>query len=274
MDAAIDALLNPFSYSFMLRALIVSVLVGVMCPILGTYVVTRGLGFLGDALAHAVLPGMVIAFMLGISPFLGAVPVGIVVAVLIGYLSRRMSLSEDTTIGILFAGLFALGLVLMSVAKGLPVDIEDLLLGQVLAVSSSDVFATLGLAATVMVVLYGFHKELVFNSFDPTGARVIGLPTTALDYLLLVILALVIIIALQAVGIVLVIAMLITPSATAFLLVRRFTTAMGLGALIGSGSAVVGLYLSFYMNLPSGPAMTLVATAVFIIVALARRKVA
>jgi manganese/iron transport system permease protein len=274
MDAAIDALLNPFSYSFMLRALIVSVLVGVMCPILGTYVVTRGLGFMGDALAHAVLPGMVIAFMLGISPFLGAVPVGIVVAVLIGYLSRRMSLSEDTTIGILFAGLFALGLVLMSVAKGLPVDIEDLLLGQVLAVSSSDVFATLGLAATVMVVLYGFHKELVFNSFDPTGARVIGLPTTALDYLLLVILALVIIIALQAVGIVLVIAMLITPSATAFLLVRRFTTAMGLGALIGAGSAVVGLYLSFYMNLPSGPAMTLVATAVFIIVALARRKVA
>ena len=132
MDAAIDALLNPFSYSFMLRALIVSVLVGVMCPILGTYVVTRGLGFMGDALAHAVLPGMVIAFMLGISPFLGAVPVGIVVAVLIGYLSRRMSLSEDTTIGILFAGLFALGLVLMSVAKGLPVDIEDLLLGQVL----------------------------------------------------------------------------------------------------------------------------------------------
>lgn len=274
MDAAIDALLNPFSYSFMLRALIVSVLVGVMCPILGTYVVTRGLGFMGDALAHAVLPGMVIAFMLGISPFLGAVPVGIAVAVLIGYLSRRMSLSEDTTIGILFAGLFALGLVLMSVAKGLPVDIEDLLLGQVLAVSSSDVFATLGLAATVMVVLYGFHKELVFNSFDPTGARVIGLPTTALDYLLLVILALVIIIALQAVGIVLVIAMLITPSATAFLLVRRFTTAMGLGALIGAGSAVVGLYLSFYMNLPSGPAMTLVATAVFIIVALARRKVA
>jgi len=274
MDAVLDALLNPFGYSFMLRALIVSVLVGVICPILGTYVVTRGLGFMGDALAHAVLPGMVIAFMLGISPFLGAVPVGIAVAVLIGYLSRRMSLSEDTTIGILFAGLFALGLVLMTVASGLPVDIEDLLLGQVLAVSSSDVAATLGLATTVMVVLYAFHKELVFNSFDPTGAKVIGLPTTALDYLLLVMLALVIIIALQAVGIVLVIAMLITPSATAFLLVRRFTTAMGLGAFIGAGSAVVGLYASFYMNLPSGPAMTLVATAVFIIVALARRKVA
>lgn len=273
MDAAIAAILNPFSYSFMLRALIVSVLVGVMCPILGAYVVTKGLGFMGDALAHAVLPGMAIAFMLGVSPFLGAIPAGIAVAILVGYLSRRSGLSEDTAIGILFAGLFALGLLLMTAARGLPVDIEDLLLGQVLGVSSGDVATTLGLAATVIVVLYAFHKELVFNSFDPTGARVIGLPTRALDYLLLVLLALVIIIALQAVGIVLVIAMLITPSATAFLLVRRFTSAMALGALIGAGSAVVGLYISFYMDLPSGPAMALVATAIFVVVAAARRKV-
>lgn len=244
-----------------------------MCPILGAYVVTRGLGFMGDALAHAVLPGMVIAFMLGVSPFIGAVPAGIAVAVLVGYLSRRSGLSQDTSIGILFAGMFALGLALMTAARGLPVDIEDLLLGQVLAVSSSDVAVTLGLAVTVIVVVYSFHKELVFTSFDPTGARVIGLPTRALDYLLLVLLALVIIIALQAVGIVLVIAMLITPSATAFLLVRRFTSAMALGAVIGGVSAVVGLYVSFYLNVPSGPAMTLVATAVFVVVAAARRKV-
>lgn len=273
MESALAALFAPFGYSFMLRALFVSVLVGVMCPILGAYVVTRGLGFMGDALAHAVLPGMVIAFMLGVSPFIGAVPAGIAVAVLVGYLSRRSGLSQDTSIGILFAGMFALGLALMTAARGLPVDIEDLLLGQVLAVSSTDVAVTLGLAVTVIVVVYSFHKELVFNSFDPTGARVIGLPTRALDYLLLVLLALVIIIALQAVGIVLVIAMLITPSATAFLLVRRFTSAMALGAVIGGVSAVVGLYVSFYLNVPSGPAMTLVATAVFVVVAAARRKV-
>ena len=273
MESALAAVFAPVGYSFMLRALIVSVLVGVMCPILGAYVVTRGLGFMGDALAHAVLPGMVIAFMLGVSPFIGAVPAGIAVAVLVGYLSRRSGLSQDTSIGILFAGMFALGLALMTAARGLPVDIEDLLLGQVLAVSSSDVAVTLGLAVTVIVVVYSFHKELVFTSFDPTGARVIGLPTRALDYLLLVLLALVIIIALQAVGIVLVIAMLITPSATAFLLVRRFTSAMALGAVIGGVSAVVGLYVSFYLNVPSGPAMTLVATAVFVVVAAARRKV-
>ena len=274
MESALDAILAPFRYSFMLRALVVSVLVGVMCPIIGAYVVTRGLGFMGDALAHAVLPGMVIAFMLGVSPFLGAVPTGIGVAVLVVYLSHRAGLSEDTSIGILFAGLFALGLVLMTAARGLSVDIEDILLGQGLGVSSSDVAITLALAATVIAVLYAFHKELVFNSFDPVGAKVIGLPTRALDYLLMVLLALVIIIALQAVGIVLVIAMLITPSATAFLLVRRFTSAMALGALIGAASAVIGLYVSFYMNLPSGPAMALVATAFFVITAAARRKVA
>ncbi len=153
-------------------------------------------------------------------------------------------------------------------------DLEDLLLGQVLGVSRADVFVTLGLAGVVLVVLYGLHKELVFTSFDPIGASVIGLPTRLLDYVLLVLLALVIIIALQAVGIVLVIAMLITPAATAYLLVRRFAWAMGLGAALGAASAIAGLYISFYLNLPSGPAMTLVATGMFIVVAALRRRIA
>jgi len=274
MSSILAPLIEPFAYSFMLRALIVSVLVGIMCPILGSYVITRGLGFMGDALAHAVLPGMVIAFIVGVSPFFGAVPAGIAVAILVGYLTRRAGLSEDTSIGILFAGLFALGLVLMSAFRGLPVDLEDILLGQVLGVSQSDVLVTLGLAGLVLLVLYAFHKELVFASFDPTGASVIGLPTRLLDYLLLILLALVIIIALQAVGIVLVIAMLITPAAAASLIVRRFTHIMVLGAVIGATSAIVGLYISFYLNLPSGPAMTLVATGIFIVVAITRRKVA
>jgi manganese/iron transport system permease protein len=274
MEGILAPLLEPFGYSFMVRALVVSVLVGIMCPILGSYVVTRGLGFMGDALAHSVLPGMVVAFIAGVSPFLGAVPAGIAVAVLVGYLSRRAGLSEDTSIGIIFAGLFALGLTLMALARGLPVNVEDILLGQVLGVSNTDVLVTLGLAALVLLVLYAFHKELVFASFDPTGARVIGLPTQLLDYLLLVLLALVIIIALQAVGIVLVIAMLITPAATAYLLVRRFISAMALGAALGAVSAIAGLYISFYLNLPSGPAMTLVATALFIATAALRRRVA
>ncbi|MCI0438551.1 MAG: metal ABC transporter permease [Chloroflexi bacterium] len=274
MESILGYLTDPFQYGFMVRALIVSALVGVMCPLVGGYVVTRGLGFMGDALSHAILPGMVIAFMVGVSPFLGIVPAGIAFALLIGYLARRTGVSEDTSIGILFAGLFALGLTLLAAARGLPVNLEDILLGQVLGVSRGDVWVTLGLAGGVMAVLYAFHKELVFNSFDPIGASVIGLPTRLLDYVLLALLALVIVIALQAVGIVLVIAMLITPAAAAQLLVRRFTTAMALGALLGAASAIAGLYISYYANLPSGPAMTLVATGIFALAAIFRRKVA
>ncbi len=265
MDTITEALAGPFQYGFMTRALIVSVLVGVMCPIIGAYVVTRGLGFMGDALSHAVLPGMVAAFMAGISPFLGAVPMAVAVALLVGYLVRRTGIGEDTTIGILFAGLFALGLVMLTVTQGLPVSLEDILLGQVLGVSQNDVWTTLGLAATVLVLMYALHKEFVFTTFDPSGASVIGLPTERLDYLLLALLAVVVVLALQAVGVILVISMLITPAAAALLLVRRFPLAMAVGALLGAASAVTGLYISYHFNLPSGPAMALVATGLFIL---------
>ncbi len=265
MDTITEALAGPFQYGFMTRALIVSVLVGVMCPIIGAYVVTRGLGFMGDALSHAVLPGMVAAFMAGISPFLGAVPMAVAVALLVGYLVRRTGIGEDTTIGILFAGLFALGLVMLTVTQGLPVSLEDILLGQVLGVSQNDVWTTLGLAATVLVLMYALHKEFVFTTFDPSGASVIGLPTERLDYLLLALLAVVVVLALQAVGVILVISMLITPAAAALLLVRRFPLAMAVGALLGAASAITGLYISYHFNLPSGPAMALVATGLFIL---------
>ncbi len=265
MDTITEALAGPFQYGFMTRALIVSVLVGVMCPIIGAYVVTRGLGFMGDALSHAVLPGMVAAFIAGISPFLGAVPMAVAVALLVGYLVRRTGIGEDTTIGILFAGLFALGLVMITVTRGLPVSLEDILLGQVLGVSQNDVWTTLGLAATVLVLMYALHKEFVFTTFDPSGASVIGLPTERLDYLLLALLAVVVVLALQAVGVILVISMLITPAAAALLLVRRFPLAMAVGALLGAASAITGLYISYHFNLPSGPAMALVATGLFIL---------
>ena len=253
MDTITEVLVVPFQYGFMVRALIVSVLVGVMCPILGVYVVTRGMGFMGDALAHSVLPGMVAAFIFGVSPFLGAVPSAVIVALVIGFLVRRTGISEDTSIGILFAGMFALGLVMLTMARGLPVNLEDILLGQALGASLSDVYVTLGLAVAVLAVMGALYKELIFASFDPTGASVIGLPTGRLDYMLLALLAVVIVIALQAVGVVLVISMLITPAATALLLVRNFPRAMALGALFGAASAIAGLYFSFHYNLPSGP---------------------
>ena len=272
MDTVIGLIIDPFGYGFMLRALYVSVLVGIICPILGAFVVTRGLAFMGDAMSHAVLPGLVVAFMLGVSPFLAAVPAGMGVAFLIGIIARRTGVSQDTSIGILFAGLFALGLALLATARGVSVDLEDLLLGQVLAVSGTDVYVTAGLVAVVLVVLYALNKELIFTSFDPVGASVAGLHTARLDYLLLVLLALVIVIALQAVGIVLVMAMLVTPAATASLLARSFIRLMVIGAVLGALAAVAGLYISFYADLPSGPSMTLVATAEFVVVAALRKR--
>ena len=270
----IDHIFGPFQYGFMVRALIVSVLVGVMCPILGAYVITRGRAFMGDALAHSVLPGMVVAFLLGISPFFAAVPAGIVIAVLMGSVSRRTGISEDTSIGIVFSGIFALGLVMLSTAENVTVDIEDLLLGQVLGVSQTDVYVSVGLTALVLAGLYAFHRQLVYTTFDPVGAAVVGIRTSLVEYVLLALLALVVVIGIQAAGIVLVMAMLITPAAAGYLLARRFVGVMLIGALIGAVSAVTGLYLSFHADLPSGPAMALVATVFFGLAAVFRRRAA
>ena len=266
----IDLIFGPFQYSFMVRALIVSLLVGIMCPALGAYVITRGRAFMGDALAHSVLPAMVLAFLLGFSPFFAAVPAAVVLAVIMGGVARRTGISEDTSIGIIFAGMFALGLVMMSRAAGITVNIEDLLLGQVLGVSRVDVIVSLGLAAFVVAGLYLYHWQLIFTTFDPVGARVIGINTGLVEYILLGLLALVIVIGIQAAGIVLVMAMLITPAATAYLMGRRFVGVMLSGSTIGAISAVAGLYLSYYADLPSGPAMALVATGFFATVATVR----
>ena len=263
----IDYTLGPFQYGFMVRALIVSVLVGVMCPILGAYVITRGRAFMGDALAHSVLPGMVVAFLLGISPFFAAVPAGIVIALLMGTVSRRTGISEDTSIGIVFAGMFALGLVMLSRATSVNVNIEDLLLGQVLGVTQTDVYVSVALTALVLIGLYAFHRQLVYTTFDEVGASVVGIKTNLIEYVLLALLALVIVIGIQAAGIVLVMAMLVTPAATGYLLARRFVGVMIIGALVGAASAIVGLYLSFHADLPSGPSMALLATLMFTIAA-------
>ena len=268
----IDIIVEPFQYGFMVRALIVSVLVGVMCPVLGAYVITRGRAFMGDALAHSVLPAMVVAFLLGISPFFAAVPAGIVIAVLMGGVARRTGISEDTSIGIIFAGMFALGLVMLSTSNNITVNIEDLLLGQVLGVTQTDVYVSLSLAGLVIAGLYAFHRQLVYTTFDPVGATVIGIRTGLIEYILLGLLALVIVIGIQAAGIVLVMAMLITPAAAAYLIAKRFTGVMVIGALIGAISAVAGLYLSYHADLPSGPSMALVATGIFAVAALMKRR--
>ena len=280
----IDYIIGPFQYGFMVRALIASMLVGIMCPVIGAYVITRGRAFMGDALAHSVLPGMALGFLLWTTfpafavvtsktlAFFAAVPSGIAIALLMGYLTRRTGISDDTSIGIVFAGMFALGLVMLSTDAVVNVSIEDLLLGQVLGVTQTEVFVSLGLTALVVVGIYTFHRQLVYTTFDPVGATVIGIKTGLVEYVLLTLLALVIVIGIQAAGIVLVMAMLITPAATAYLLARRFVGVMLIGALIGVISAVAGLYLSFHADLPSGPAMALVATAIFGAAAVVKKR--
>ncbi len=257
----------------MLRALTGAVLVGVMCPLLGAYVVTRNLAFIGDALAHAVLPGMALGFMVGINPALAAVPTGVTVAMLVRIVSRRAGLSADTSIGILFASMFALGLMMLSMSTTINVDVEDLLMGQILGITPGAIYISLAITGLVILGLFVFHHLLLFTSFDPVGSQVIGMRTSVVDYVLLALLALVIVIGIQAAGVILVMAMLVIPAATAYLLVRRFVTIMLTAAALGTVASVTGLYLSFHFNLPAGPAMTLVATGVFVLVAIFRRKV-
>ena len=264
---------DPLRFSFVQRALIVSILVGVMCPVIGAYVVARGRAFMGDALAHSILPGMGVGLLATGSALIVAVPTGVAIAMLMGYISRRTGSSEDTSIGIVFAGMFALGLVMLSSplyinafldlrGRQAP-NIEDLLIGEILGVNTGELYLSLGLAALVIAGLYIFHRQLVYTTFDPVGAQVAGIRTRLVEYVLLALLALVIVIGIQAAGIVLVMAMLITPAATGFLLARRFVDVMIIGALVGVISAVVGMYLSFHANMPTGPVMALVATAVF-----------
>ncbi|MXX52462.1 MAG: metal ABC transporter permease [Dehalococcoidia bacterium] len=271
----IDFVVEPLEYGFMVRALIGSVLVGVMCPLVGAYVVTRNLAFMGDALAHAVLPGMVLGFIVGFNPAIAAVPTGVSVAVLVRVISRRAGLSTDTSIGILFAAMFALGLVMLARATRatqIGVNLEDLLLGQILGISPTGIYVSLGITAIVILGLFALHHWLLFSSFDPVGSQVVGKRTSIIDYVFLVILALVIVIGIQAAGVILVMAMLVTPAATAYLLVRRFVTMMIVAAALGTLAAVAGLYISYHFNLTAGPAMTLVATGIFVLAILFRRR--
>jgi len=261
-----DFLLDPLQFSFIVRALIAAVVVGVVCSVLGTYIVLRGMAFFGDALAHTILPGVVIAFLLGWPLAVGALIVGILAALGIGFLTERGTLKEDTAIGVIFAGLFALGIALLSMSGNYTMDLAHFLFGNLLGVSVNDLWLIAGLGAVVLLTILAFYKEFLVISFDPVLAVTLRLPTKLLRYLLLVLIAVTIVTALQVVGIALMLAMFVTPAATASLLTRRLPAMMAVSALIGAFSGVVGLYASFYLNVASGAAVVLVATAIFALV--------
>ena len=268
MSDLLSWLAEPMQYAFMARGLLAAVIVGVICPVLGAYVVLRGMAFFGDALAHIILPGVVIAYLLGWPLGVGALITGVLAAIGIGALSQRKEIKEDTAMGVIFAGAFALGIALLSTQRSYAVDLSHILFGNLLGVSAGDLWLMAALAAVVFLLVVAFYKEFLVLSFDPVLAVTLRLPVTFLKNLLLVLIAVVIVTSLQAVGVALVLAMLVTPAASAYLLTRRLPTMMLLGAALGAAGSVVGLYLSFYANIASGPAIVLTETLLFLVVLL------
>jgi manganese/iron transport system permease protein len=262
----LEYLAEPLQLGFMQRGLFASVLVAAICGVLGSFVVLKGLAFIGDALAHASFGGVALAFVLGANIYLGAFVFALATAVGIGAITQRGRVSSDTAIGVLFSGTFALGILIISRVDQYTTDLFGYLFGDVLSITASDLWAIGLLGLAVLLLVAAFYRQLLFVAFDPTVAAASGLPTRALEYLLLVLLGITIVTAIQAVGIVLVVALLVTPSATAYLLTRRFHHMILSSVAIGSLSALLGIYLSYYLDLASGAAIILVATAFFFVV--------
>lgn len=260
----IETLLEPFKYDFMIRSLITALISGTMLPLLGSFAINRNMGFMADAMAHATMPIIAIGVFFGFSISALGAPAAIFVALFLGFIIKNTNIGEDTSIGIIFSSFFALGFILISVLN-VSINLEDLLFGQILAVSTFDVVVIFALFIIVLSIFIIFFKQLLFYSFDPIGAQIRGLNTSFLNYLFLIMLSLAIIGSLQTVGIILVLSMLIIPSASAKLVTKTFISSIKLSVFYGIVASLSGLYLSYFFNLPSGPSMSLVATGIFII---------
>jgi ABC-type Mn2+/Zn2+ transport system permease subunit len=271
----INWLLEPLQYEFMQRGMIAAVLVGVVCAVVGTYVVLRGMAFFGDALAHTILPGIAIGYLITGGArdtlFWWALGTAIVAAIGIGAISKQAEIKEDTAIGIIFAGMFALGIALISTVRSYAVDLSHFLFGDVLGVSAHSLWLIIIFGAIVLLTIAAFYKEFLTLSFDPILAATLRLPVNLLNNLLLVLIAVTVAVSLQTVGVALMVAMLVTPAATAYLLTQRLPIMMGLAAFFAALSGVIGLYLSYYLSIASGAAIVLTATLFFLLAFLWKR---
>ncbi len=257
-------LIDPLSHEFMRRALMVSALVGGVCGLLSCYMTLKGWALMGDAVSHAVMPGVVVAYALGLPFSLGAFVFGVGSVALIGFVKQKSRIKEDTVIGLVFTGFFALGLVLVSKIKS-NIDLMHILFGSPLGISKSDVNQTLIISLIVVVVLLVFRKDFMLYIFDPTHARSIGINTGLLHYMLLSVLSLAAVVGLQTVGIILVVAMLITPGATAYLLTDRFDRMTILAVLSSVISSLLGVYISYWSDIETGGSIVLVQTVIFLL---------
>jgi manganese/iron transport system permease protein len=263
-------ILAPLNYPFMLRGLLAVVLVGTVCAVVGTYIVLRGMAFFGDALAHAILPGVAVGYLVGNGAreplFWWALIAAILSALGIGAISRSTKIKEDTAIGIIFAGMFALGITLISTVRSYSVDLAHFLFGDVLGVRNQDLLLSGAFSLFILLSIASFYKEFLVLSFDPILAETLRLPARILDFFLMILISLTIVVSLQTVGVALMVAMLVTPAATAYLISPRLPRMMFVAALIASLSGIIGLYLSFYFSLASGGVIVLTTTLIFLVV--------
>lgn len=260
----LEALIEPLQYSFMQRSLAIAVLVGIICAVVGSYLMVQRLALLGDAISHSVLPGLAIAFIVGADIFVGAFIAGVISTIVITVIRTRSPIKEDAAMGIVFSAFFALGITLITIIqKDNKIDLNHFLFGNILGVTVTEVRNTAIISAFVIAVVVLLYKELLFYTFDPLGAQAAGLPVNLLNFGLMVLIALTIVASLKAVGVILVLALLITPGATAYLLVKQLNQMMILGAVIGVVASIWGMYISYFFNLPSGPAIVLVASGFF-----------
>ncbi|HLP87052.1 MAG TPA: metal ABC transporter permease [Nostocaceae cyanobacterium] len=262
----LQPLLEPLQYSFMQRSLVIAILVGLLCAVVGSYLMVQRLALLGDAISHSVLPGLAIAFILGGNIFVGAFIAGVLSTVAIAFIGTRSPIKEDAAMGIVFSAFFALGVTLITIIqKDNKIDLNHFLFGNILGVTADEVRDTAIIACIILIVVFFLYKELLFYTFDPLGAQAAGLPVNRLNFGLMLLIALTIVASMKAVGVILVLSLLITPGATAYLLVKRLHQVMILGAVIGVISSISGMYLSYFFNLPSGPAIVLVVTGLFVL---------
>lgn len=263
MESLLYFFTGPLAYEFMQRALLVAVLIGAVCSVLSCYLVLKGWSLMGDAISHAVLPGIVLAFVAGLPLSVGAFAAGLSCALLTGYLKENSRVKEDTVMGIVFSGMFGLGLVLFTKIET-DQHLTHVLFGNMLGVTWRDVAETALIAGATLAIVLAKRRDLLLYCFDPQHARALGLPVRLIHYGLLVLLALTIVASLKAVGVILVVAMLVTPGATAYLLTDRFERMLALSAAVAIGSSVLGTLLSFHIDAATGPTIVLIQAAVFL----------
>ncbi|EGQ0356275.1 metal ABC transporter permease [Staphylococcus pseudintermedius] len=251
-----------FEYQFLSRAMLTAILVGVVCGIVGCLIILRGLSLMGDAMSHAVLPGVALSFLMNIPMFIGAMVTGMLSSIMIGYISEASKTKKDAAIGITFTTFLALGIVLISVIHS-ATDLYHILFGNILAITQSAFHTTLAVSIVVLALILILYRPLKMSTFDPIFSRMSGLNTTMIHYFVMLLLALVIVASVQTVGVILVVALLITPASTAFLFTKKLSTMMIVSSIFSVISSTLGIYMSFKLNLPSGAVIVLISAVLY-----------